>query len=265
MKYLKLFEQYKLILENSENREDCIRKYGKHLFGDEFGEGEENTDLEKELIKLIYDFTSDYYGPELNTDFVTKLKELSKCLDVYPSVLKQVAKPVFRGTEIKFRDVIKYKIEVETETSQVTIPNFIYKPTSAVSSWSTDRDKAVYFKNRGVRWSDIHPNIIFKDFIWGNPPYDLHEPDVIDDENNIPESFLNTQIPAVLECDKLDGFLFNSQKMNTKLSGNVHCNEFETFKINNDPIEVRATFNVRYIEKYKKFAISLSERVPRVF
>ena len=109
MKYLKLFEQYKLILENSENREDCIRKYGKYLFGDQFGEGEENTDLENELMKLIYDFTTDYFGPMLNSAFATKLKELSKCLDVYPSVLKSVVKPVFRGTEIKFKDVINFR------------------------------------------------------------------------------------------------------------------------------------------------------------
>ena len=51
--------------------------------------------------------------------------------------------------------------------------------------------------------------------------------------------------------------------MNTKLSDNAHCNEFETFKINNDPIEVRAVFNVRYNEKYKKFVINLTERNPK--
>ena len=104
MKYLKLFEQYKSILESSENREDCIRKYGKHLFGEQFDTSDEidsllngdltetevNTNLENELIKSIKDFTGNNYGKDLDPDFAAKLRELSKYIDVYPSVLKQI-------------------------------------------------------------------------------------------------------------------------------------------------------------------------------
>ena len=56
MKHLKLFEHYKLVLENLTDRESCIKKYGIELFGEQFG-NEDNTDLENELLQLIKNFT----------------------------------------------------------------------------------------------------------------------------------------------------------------------------------------------------------------
>jgi hypothetical protein len=279
MIYLKLFEQYKSILESSENREDCIRKYGKHLFGDQFIQGfnksdEVNTNLENELIKLIRDFTGNDFGKRLDPAFATKMKELSKCLDVYPSVLKQIKAPVFRGTKIKFRDIIKYKIEKPSskrvigtydnnDKEMAFISNFIYKPTSIVSSWTTDWKKACQFSDRGGTELTNPINMIFKDYIFGSPGMldadaDHYEP-VLIDESKIPESLLNSVIPAVLVCNKLDGFLFNSNEMD-KLSSSGHCEEFETLKINNDPIEVKVMFYTFYNQKYKKFVIINSSR-----
>lgn len=279
MKYLKLYEHFTSILESSENREDCIRKYGKHLFGDQFKFDEVNNNIENELIKLIQDFTGNDFGELLNPVFASKLKELSKCLDVYPSVLKQEEKPVFRGTKIKFSDILKYKIEepslkniydpyginnTANLKNRAFISNFVYKPKSVVSSWTTDWNKAFEFTYKRSSCERTEPvNIIFKDYIFGSPYLledvyvnsdpDLYEP-VLIDENKIPESLLNSEIPVVLECNSLDGFLFNSNKMD-QLSSSGHCSEFETLKINNDPIEVRVSFDTYYNERYKKFVI----------
>lgn len=289
MKYLKLYDQYKSILENSENREECIRKFGKHLFGDQFDtysdeidrllngdltETEVNTNLENELIKSLRDFTGDNFGKRLDPDFASKLKELSKCIDVYPSVLKQIKAPVFRGTKIKFRDIIKYKIEKPSskkgigtynnnEKEMAFISNFIYKPRSIVSSWTTDWEKACHFSYRGGLESTKPINMIFKDYIFGSPGLldgdaDHYEP-VLIDESQIPESLLNSVIPTVLECNRLDGFLFNSNEMD-KLSSSGHCKEFETLKINNDPIEVKVMFHTCYNQKYQKFVINNSSK-----
>lgn len=278
MKYSKLYEHFISILESSENREDCIRKYGKHLFGDQFKFDEVNNNIENELIKLIQDFTGNDFGELLNPVFASKLKDLSKCLDVYPSVLKQEEKPVFRGTKIKFSDILKYKIEepslkktldpYDTDNtvnlkSRAFISNFVYKPKSVVSSWTTDWNKAFEFTFKRSSCEITEPvNIIFKDYIFGsagllNRDPDLYEP-VLIDENKIPESLLNSEIPVVLECNSLDGFLFNSNKMD-KLSSSGHCAEFETLKINNDSIEVRVSFNTYYNERYKKFVIQNCE------
>jgi len=278
MKYLKLYEKFTSILESSANREDCIRKYGKHLFGDQFNFDEVNSNLENELIKLIHDYTGNDFGERQNPVFASKLKELSKCIDVYPSVLKQEVKPVFRGTKIKFSDILKYKIEEPPQKrildlyganyevdlkNRAFISNFVYKPKSVVSSWTTDWNKAFEFTYKRSTCEVTEPvNMIFKDYIFGsagllNRSPELYEP-VLIDENKIPESLLNSEIPVVLECNSLDGFLFNSNKMD-KLSSSGNCAEFETFKINNDPIEVRVSFDTYYNERYQKFVIQNCE------
>lgn len=293
MKYLKLYDQYKSILENSQNREECIRKFGKQLFGEEFDDEidrllygdptdlEVNTNLENELIRLIKDFTGDSYGERLNPDFAEKLKELSKCIDVYPSVLKQTKLPVFRGTKIKFKDIIKYKIEnpsknkiingpdqyekseKENMPTMAFISNFIYKPNSTVSSWTTSWEKADYFSYRGGIETTKPMNIIFKDFIFGSPGMVELDADwclpISIDESKIPENILNSLIPVVLVCNRLDGFLFNSNEMD-KLSSSGHCEEFETLKINNEPIEVKVMFHTYYSQKYQKFVILNSSK-----
>ena len=263
MKYLKLFEQYNSILEGSENREDFINKYGKYLFGDQFANAESNTNLENELIKLLKDYTGSYFGEHQNQDFATKLKELSKYLDVYPSILKPLQETVFRGTTIKFGDILKYKIEYGKDKNgkyNAFISNFVYKPKSFVSSWTTNWGKASQFSGNKSIWTNS--NIIFKDYIFGvSNTFDENEPILID-ENNIPEGLLKAKIPVILECDKLDGFLFNSQNFNKLSSANA--NEFETLKINNDPINVRLNFHTSYDKKYEKFVIltSIMDFVP---
>jgi hypothetical protein len=263
MKYLKLFEQYNSILETSSNREEFIKKYGKYLFGEQFGDSEDNTNLENELVKLIKDFTRDNFGERQDPAFATKLKELSNYLDVFPSVLKPLDKLVFRGTSINFRDIIKFPIEYGMNKNgnyTAFISNFVYKPKSVVSSWTTNWKKSSQFSGKDSLWSNT--NIIFKDYIFGDPnTIDRKEPIHIENENNIPEGLLNAKIPVIMECDKLDTFLFNSEKFN-KLSS-AYTDEFEILKINNDPINIKLNFHTSYNEKYKKFVIlsSITENI----
>jgi hypothetical protein len=141
------------------------------------------------------------------------------------------------------------------------ISNFIYKPTSIVSSWTTNWDKACEFSIKNFLGKDFETtdplSMTFRDYIFGplGISYDSEwEKPVPIDETQIPESLLNSVIPVILECNRLDGFLFNSNEMD-KLSSHGHCKEFETLKINNDPIEVKVMFYTWYNEKYQKFVI----------
>jgi hypothetical protein len=256
MKYLKLFEQYILISESAVNREECIRKYGRVLFGEQFGESEENTSLENELVRLIKDFTGDKFGERQDPNFAIKLKELSHCLDAYPSVLDPNDKPVYRGTRINLGDIMKCRIEdgirdVDQKFG-LFISSFSYKPRSVVSSWSTLWVKAKQFSSADSMWTNS--SISFGGYIFGDPGE--KEPFKIDGDI-LPEVLMKTKIPVVLECKKPNNsFLFNSENFN-KLSSSI-SGEFETLKINNDPIDVKIHFHSVWNEKYKKFVIPAS-------
>ena len=136
MKYLKYFEDYNSGTQ-CQNREECIAKYGKSLFGKKISWfswlpwAEENNEIENLIIKSITDFTNMDHGKRLSPELVNKLKELSKCISVYPSVLKPSENPIYRGTGISLRELLKYDI-----SDDLTIPKYIYKPNSPIDTGS---------------------------------------------------------------------------------------------------------------------------------
>ena len=255
-----------------QNREECIAKYGKSLFGKKiswfkwFPWAEENNEIENLIIKSIGDFTNMDYGKRLSPELVNKLKELSKCISVYPSVLKPSDNPIYRGTGISLRELLKYDI-----SDDLTIPKYIYKPNSPISSWSTNSKISSFFSNNNnnKNLDDFITNLIFENQS-GAKFADLGQYDAeelknilnkIFDKDGVNRTgktriasgrkiiegnggkitwsdFLNMKIGVIMKCEKPDNtFLFNSEKFK-KLSSMP--GEDELLKITNDPIQAEA-------------------------
>ena len=303
MKHIKLFEQY--LNENygdyntvksnciedvdfeyfedhnsgaqCQNREECIAKYGKSLFGKKLAKfswlpwTEENTEIENLIIKSIIDFTGHGHGKRLSPELVNKLKELSKCISVYPSVLKPSENPIYRGTGISLRELLKYDI-----SDDLTIPKYIYKPNSPISSWSTNSKISSFFSNNNNSLDDFITNLIFKnqsemtesecmDWVNKSPEELKNILSTIFDKDGVNQTgktrissgreitegnggkitwsdFLNMKIGVIIKCEKPDNtFLFNTDKFN-KLSS--VRGEDELLKITNDPIQAEAILSI---------------------
>ena len=304
MKHIKLFEQY--LNENygdyntvksnciedvdfeyfedhnsgaqCQNREECIAKYGKSLFGKKLAKfswlpwTEENTEIENLIIKSIIDFTGHGHGKRLSPELVNKLKELSKCISVYPSVLKPSENPIYRGTGISLRELLKYDI-----SDDLTIPKYIYKPSSPISSWSkTRRISNLFSNNNNKSLDDFITDLIFKnqsemteaecmDWVNKSPEEMKNILNTIFDKDGVNRTgkirissgreiiegnggkitwsdFLNMKIGVIIKCEKPDNtFLFNTDKFN-KLSS--VRGEDELLKITNDPIQAEAILSI---------------------
>jgi len=294
MKYLKYFEDYNSG-EQCQNREECIAKYGKSLFGKKFSWfswlpwTEENNEVENLIIKLISDFTNVDYGKRLSPELINKLKELSKCISVYPSVLKPSDSPIYRGTAMTLGDLLKYEIN-----DDLTISKYNYKSNSTISSWSTNSKISNLFANNTL--GDFITDLIFKnqsemteaecrDWVKKSPEELKNILNTIFDKDGVNRTgktttittglasgrkiaegnggkitwsdFLNMKIGVVIKAEKPDNtFLFNSEKFN-KLSQAKR--EDELLKITNDPIQVEVILisHQRRSESYENAKIVL--------
>ena len=272
MKYLKYFEDHNSGAQ-CQNREECIAKYGKSLFGKKFSWfswlpwTEENNEIENLIIKSITDFTNMDHGKRLSPELVNKLKELSKCISVYPSVLKPSENPIYRGTGISLRELLKYDI-----SDDLTIPKYIYKPNSPISSWSKNSKISGLFSSNNKSLDDFITDLIFEnqskmtdaecmDWVNKSPEELKNILNTIFDKDGVNRTgktrissgrkiregnggkitwsdFLNMKIGVIMKCEKPDNtFLFNSEKFK-KLSS--VSGEDELLKITNDPIQAEA-------------------------
>ena len=263
MKYLKYFEDYNSGTQ-CQNREECIAKYGKSLFGKKISWfswlpwAEENNEIENLIIKSINDFTNMDHGKRLSPELVNKLKELSKCISVYPSVLKPSENPIYRGTGISLGELLKYDI-----SDGLTIPKYIYKPNSPISSWSTNSKISSFFSNNNNSLDDFITNLIFKnqsemtesecmDWVNKSPEELKNILSTIFDKDGVNQTgknggkitwsdFLNMKIGVIMKSEKPDNtFLFNSENFK-KLSSMP--GEDELLKITNDPIQAEVMLN----------------------
>ena len=269
MKYLKYFEDHNSGAQ-CQNREECIAKYGKSLFGKKISWfswlpwTEENNEIENLIIKSITDFTNMDHGKRLSPELVNKLKELSKCISVYPSVLKPSENPIYRGTGISLRELLKYDI-----SDDLTIPKYIYKPNSPISSWSKNSKISGLFSSNNKSLDDFITDLIFEnqskmtdaecmDWVNKSPEELKNILNTIFDKDGVNRTgktrissgrkiregnggkitwsdFLNMKIGVIMKCEKPDNtFLFNSEKFK-KLSS--VSGEDELLKITNDPIQ----------------------------
>lgn len=284
MKYLKYFEDHNSGAQ-CQNREECIAKYGKSLFGKKiswfkwFPWAEENNEIENLIIKSIGDFTNMDFGKRLSPELVNKLKELSKCISVYPSVLKPSESPIYRGTAISLGELLKYDI-----SDGLTIPKYIYKPNSPISSWSTNSKISSLFSNNNKSLDDFITDLIFKnqsemtesecmDWVNKSPEELKNILNTIFDKDGVNRTgktqihfksgrkiaegnggkitwsdFLKMKIGVIMKCEKPDNtFLFNSEKFK-KLS--TMPSEDELLKITNDPIPVEMILNAEIPKDY---------------
>jgi hypothetical protein len=287
MKYLKYFEDYNSG-EQCQNREECIAKYGKSLFGKKFSWfswlpwTEENNEVENLIIKSISDFTNVDYGKRLSPELINKLKELSKCISVYPSVLKPSDSPIYRGTAMTLGDLLKYEIN-----DDLTISKYNYKSNSTISSWSTNSKISNFFAKNNKSLDDFITDLIFKnqsemteaecmDWVKKSPEELKNILNTIFDKDGVNRTgktttittglasgrkisegnggkitwsdFLNMKIGVVIKAERPDNtFLFNSEKFN-KLSQAKH--EDELLKITNDPIQVEVILSPEIPKDY---------------
>ena len=275
MKYLKYFEDYNSGAQ-CQNREECIAKYGKSLFGKKISWfswlpwAEENNEIENLIIKSINDFTNMDFGKRLSPELVNKLKELSKCISVYPSVLKPSESSIYRGTGISLGELLKYDI-----SDGLTIPKYIYKPNSPISSWSTNSKISGWFSNNNKSLDEFISGLIFKnqsemtkaecmDWVNKSPEELKNILNTIFDKDGVNQTgktrissgrkisegnggkitwsdFLKMKIGVIMKCEKPDNtFLFNSENFK-KLSSMP--GEDELLKITNDPIQAEVMLN----------------------
>ena len=275
MKYLKYFEDYNSGAQ-CQNREECIAKYGKSLFGKKISWfswlpwAEENNEIENLIIKSINDFTNMDFGKRLSPELVNKLKELSKCISVYPSVLKPSESSIYRGTGISLGELLKYDI-----SDGLTIPKYIYKPNSPISSWSTNSKISGWFSNNNKSLDEFISGLIFKnqsemtkaecmDWVNKSPEELKNILNTIFDKDGVNQTgktrissgrkisegnggkitwsdFLKMKIGVIMKCEKPDNtFLFNSENFK-KLSSMPGVDEL--LKITNDPIQAEVMLN----------------------
>jgi len=228
-KYMKITKIYNSIITESISK-DCLHKFGKQLFGSEFGD-EKDNDTEIGYKKLIELFTSHDYGPKTPIEFVKAMKDLKKCISSYPEILKPEGDEVYRGTKIPFTYLIKHVKEIGPNDFKYT-----YKANSIIQSWTTDYEVAEDFSGESAKLLRL-----VKDFKNNFPQ--LENDDRLNYLRKLieTEDILSLPIPIILRTNSDDEtFLFKSKYFEYLSSG---VSEHELLRIGNKPINTNA--NIR--------------------
>jgi GNAT superfamily N-acetyltransferase len=230
-------ELNKQLNENEENV-SCLDKFGKELFGDQFGGHEKNNRLEDEYAKLINQFGDNEFGVGINSKLVDAIYNLKKCTSQYPEVLIPDAEIVYRGSYLPLSFFIKNGLKISQEGIDYT-----YTPRTPIQSWTSDEKVAEQFT--GV--VDINFGKLSKEFI-------KHHLKGLKAEDNF---FLNilpkkeyaaTPIPVVYVTKSNEDFIFKHKYFNI-LTGE---NEDEVIRVSSNPIEVKLKVNPAMVDIYTK-------------
>lgn len=221
MKIYKLYEQ--ALVEGQV--ETCVSRYGKELFGSMFGK-ERDTELEKDLLFQIKQFTVIGFGKMLNKNFVSNILKLRDCMSVYPDIL-QPEGIAYRGTKIKLDTLLKNKHKL-SESGEF---EFAYKAKTIVQSWTSNYNVALEFANKHGGDNNEIENVISH----------LNELTSVEDKIDFLKSetdLLNWSIPVVYShVATPDSFLFKSKYFSSLSEIDT---EDELLRIDNAPIKVKA-------------------------
>ncbi|MEN6291182.1 MAG: hypothetical protein ABFD07_04075, partial [Methanobacterium sp.] len=121
-----------LLFEDDSNR-DCLNKFGKELFGDQFGGFEKNTKLEDEYANLIRNFGDIQFGSNINSKIIDALQDLKNCMSTYPEILVPESEIVYRGSVMKLGFFIKNGLKLSEEGI-----DYKYTPRTPIQSWSAN-------------------------------------------------------------------------------------------------------------------------------
>jgi GNAT superfamily N-acetyltransferase len=230
-------ELNKRLNENEENV-SCLDKFGKELFGDQFGGHEKNTRLEDEYVKLINQFGDNEFGVGINSKLVDAIYNLKKCASQYPEVLIPDAEIVYRGSYLPLSFFIKNGLKISQEGIDYT-----YTPRTPIQSWTSDEKIAEQFT--GV--VDINFGKLSKEFI-------KHHLKGLKAEDNFflnilpKKEYASTPIPVVYVTKSNEDFIFKHKYFNI-LTGE---NEDEVIRVSSNPIEVKLKVNPAMVDVYTK-------------
>ena len=224
-----------LLFEDDSNR-DCLNKFGKELFGDQFGGFEKNTKLEDEYANLIRNFGDIQFGSNINSKIIDALQDLKNCMSTYPEILVPESETVYRGSVMKLGFFIKNGLKLSEEGI-----DYKYTPRTPIQSWSANEKMAsefmgsydedlvdlgklfVKYQLKGVKYEDK----FFLEVLTKN-------------------QFMNLKIPIlyIANVDK-NGFLFKHEYFN-KLTGE---NEDEVIRVSSEPIDVKLKINTSKLDR----------------
>lgn len=232
--------ELKLNKQINENDSDvsCLDRFGKELFGDQFGGHEKNTRLEDEYSKLINQFGDNEFGVGINSKLVDAIYNLKKCASEYPEVLIADAETVYRGSYLPLSFFIKNGLKISQEGIDYT-----YIPRTPIQSWTSDEKVAEQFT--GV--IDINFSKLSKEFI-------KHHLKGLKAEDNFflnilpKKEYASTPIPVVYVTKSNEDFIFKHKYFNI-LTGE---NEDEVIRVSSNPIEVKLKVNPAMVDIYTK-------------
>jgi GNAT superfamily N-acetyltransferase len=238
-------ELNKQINEN-EGDVSCLDKFGKELFGDQFGGHEKNTRLEDEYVKLINQFGAIAFGQGIDPKFINAMVDLKKCMSTYPEVLINEPETIYRGSNIPLSFFIKNRIKISEEPIDYT-----YNPRTIVQSWTPNIVISKIFSK---------PNNVLNKI--GGVFIEYHKKGLKAEDKFFTEiltkpEYLNAQIPIIYITQSNESeFLFKHKYFNEL----TKTDEDELIRVSMEPIKVKLKVDFSHLSPYaKKFANSFND------
>jgi hypothetical protein len=224
-----------LLFEDDSNK-DCLNKFGKELFGDQFGGFEKNTKLEDEYVKLIKNFSDVQFGSNINPKIINALQDLKNCTSTYPEILVPESETVYRGSVMKLGFFIKNGLKLSEE-----LIDYNYIPRTPIQSWSANEKIAMEFM--GYYDGDlVNLGKLFSKYQSKGVKYeDKFFLDILTKSENLK---LNIPVLYIANVDN-NGFLFKHEYFN-KLTGE---NEDEVIRVSSEPINVKLKVNSSKLDR----------------
>lgn len=126
------------------NANSCLSKFGKDLFGSQYG-GEKDTNFEGELLDRIKNYTDMNFGESTEDDLVAGIRALKNCINKYPNELKPKNAFSFRGIVGDYKLLKIFATDLSVLLPDIKIGDtFVgkYKPRNIVESWTSVRNIA---------------------------------------------------------------------------------------------------------------------------
>ena len=239
------------LLENDSNIEGvgCIKKFGKELFGDEFGGSEKNNEIEKKYVKLIQGFGDTEFGAGISSEFIDAMFDIKRCKEIYSEILEPTSGLLYRGAVLPLRYFIKNKLKLSSEGIDYT-----YKPKTSVQSFSASEEIASGFVSYYLDELNELGKLFMKYSKKGLKYEDKFFTDVL-----LNDKYLDIQIPVIYETSSDNPDFLFKYKYLTKLTGE---DEQEVIRVSEKPINVKLKVNTSRMGYHiRKFAESYNQLI----
>jgi hypothetical protein len=210
---------------------DCLRKFGKVLFGSTFGT-EPDTDIEAKISDKLEKWLGFEMVFQQKSEMVRAFKELKKCTGHFPAELTPETTVLYRGTRREI-DVLKQMKDLKVQSISALPGKFIsgklkYTSMYPMQSWSVKAVVAHGFAERGSLGGS-----------WKSDSYGMRE-------------HAPNMIPAVFMANfSRNDLLFNSKfldKFAGKKWGALMQGEGEIIRISNSPVDAKLYISVEALK-----------------